>query len=139
MKNTISLFILLSLFFVTSCEQEQIEIMKPNIIFENPNNSNFLIGETISISISINHTEVLDKVKYYEIFNCSDDNYNFLNLFEWENIYETSWSYEKELETESFPEELTCTYTIEIEATDLNNQMSSSTMVLEINNSQNLE
>ena len=73
MKNTISLFILLSLFFVTSCEQEQIEIMKPNIIFENPNNSNFLIGETISISISINHTEVLDKVKYYEIFNCSDN------------------------------------------------------------------
>ncbi len=139
MKNPISLLIILSLFFFNSCEQEQIEIMKPNIIFENPNNSNFLIGETISILISINHTEVLDKVKYYEIFNCSDDNYNFLTLFEWENIYETSWSYEKELETESFPEELICTYTIEIEATDLNNQMSSSTMVLEINNSQNLE
>ena len=139
MKHTISLLMIFSLFFVNSCEQEQIEILKPNIIFENPNNSNFLIGETISILISINHTEVLDKVKYYEIFNCSDHNYNCLNLFEWENIYETSWSYEKELETESFPEELTCTYTIEIEATDLNNQMSSSTMVLEVNNSQNLE
>ena len=139
MKNTISTLILLSLFLFTSCEKEQIEIMKPSIIFENPNTTNFLIGETIPISISINHTEVLDNVKYYEIFNCSDDNYNFLNLFEWENIYETSWSYEKEIETESFPEELICTHTIQIEAIDLNNQMSSSTIVLEVNSPQNLE
>jgi hypothetical protein len=118
------------LFF--SCEEVKNELKTPNIIFENPTNENFLIGENISISISVTHNEVLDNIKYYEVINCSDDNYDSLNLLEWENIYELEWSYDKTIETNYFPEEITCTCTIQVEAIDLNNIMNQSEILLNI-------
>ena len=76
MKKKYTLLILTLSLFIFSCEKEKNEIKTPNITFENPTNDNFLTGDNIDISILINHDEVLDNVKYYEIFNCSDDNYD---------------------------------------------------------------
>ena len=131
-------FALLTLFLsllITSCEKENNQIITPNIIFEYPSNENFIIGDDINISILVNQEEVLDNVKYYEIFNCSDDNFDSLNLLEWENIYELEWSYEKTIETNYLPEDITCTCTIQVEATDLNNTMSQSEILFIISDS----
>ena len=119
MKKFFPLLTLFLSLLITSCEEENNQIITPNIIFENPSNGNFIIGDDINMSILINHEEVLDNVKYYEIFNCSDDNFDSLNLLEWENIYELEWSYEKTIETDYLPEDITCTCTIQVEATDL--------------------
>lgn len=107
----------------------------PNIKFESPTNDFFLIGEDISISILVNHDEVLDNVKYYETLNCSDDNYDSINLLEWENIYELDWSYQKNITTNNYPENLVCTCVIQVEATDLNNIVNQSEILLNISNS----
>lgn len=132
MKNHILLIIFLCLNFMTSCEKEKEEIIKPNIIFESPSDTNFLIGKSILVTISVNHNEALDNIKYYEILNCSDDNYDSLNLTEWEDVYELSWSYEKSIETNYFPEDITCTCTIQVEATDLNNIMNQTEILINI-------
>lgn len=135
MKKKYTLLILTLSLFIFSCEKEKNEIKTPNITFENPTNDNFLTGDNIDISILINHDEVLDNVKYYEIFNCSDDNYDALELLEWENIYETDWSYQKTIITNYLPEDITCTCTIQLEATDLNNTMSQSEILFIISDS----
>ncbi len=135
MKKKYTLLILTLSLFIFSCEKEKNEIKTPNIIFENPTNDNFLTGDNIDISILINHEDVLDNVKYYEIFNCSDDNYDVLELLEWENIYETDWSYQKTIITNYLPEDITCTCTIQLEATDLNNTMSQSEILFIISDS----
>ncbi len=135
MKKKYTLLILTLSLFIFSCEKEKNEIKTPNITFENPTNDNFLTGDNIDISILINHDEVLDNVKYYEIFNCSDDNYDVLELLEWENIYETDWSYQKTIITNYLPEDITCTCTIQLEATDLNNTMSQSEILFIISDS----
>ncbi len=134
MKNQFTLFILMSFFSITSCEEENNQITTPNIIFENLSNENFIIGDDINISILVNHEEVLDNVKYYEILNCSDDNFDSLSLLEWENIYELEWSYEKTIETDYLPEDIICTCTIQVEATDLNNAMSQTEISITISN-----
>ncbi len=131
--------ILIIVLFTISCEEENYEIIPPNIILESPTNENFLIGENINISILVNHNEVLDNVKYYEITNCSDDTFDSLNLLEWENIYELDWSFEKTIETNYLPEDITCTCTIQVEATDLNNTMNQSEILLNISNSSTIE
>tara|TARA_B100001758_G_C18164514_1_gene480907 strand:- start:141 stop:527 length:387 start_codon:yes stop_codon:yes gene_type:complete len=124
----------MSFFSITSCEEENNQITTPNIIFENLSNENFIIGDDINISILVNHEEVLDNVKYYEILNCSDDNFDSLSLLEWENIYELEWSYEKTIETDYLPEDIICTCTIQVEATDLNNAMSQTEISITISN-----
>ena len=101
MKKISALLVLFLSLFIISCEEENNQIITPNIIFEDLSNENFTIGDDINISILINHEEVLDNVKYYEILNCSDDNFDALSLLEWENIYELEWSYEKTIETDS--------------------------------------
>ena len=134
MKKFFPLLTLFLSLLITSCEEENNQIITPNIIFENPSNGNFIIGDDINISILINHEEVLDNVKYYEIFNCSDDNFDSLNLLEWENIYELEWSYEKTIETDYLPEDITCTCTIQVEATDLNDTMNQTEISITISN-----
>ncbi len=134
MKKKFTLLTLLLSLLIVSCEEENDQIISPNIIFENPTNENFIIGDDINISILVNHEEVLDNVKYYEIFNCSDDNFDSLNLLEWENIYELEWSYEKTIGTNYLPEDITCTCTIQVEATDLNSIMSQTEILLNISN-----
>ena len=131
-KISIFLSITLMLILFSSCEEKINETQTPNIIFDSPTIENFLIGENINISISINHNEVLDDVKYYEILNCSDDNFDSLNLLEWGDIYETEWSFEKIIETTNFPQDISCTCTIQVEATDLNDIMSQTEITLNI-------
>lgn len=135
MKNYYTLLILTLTLFIFSCNKETNEIITPNIKFESPANNFFLIGENISISISVNHDEVLDNVKYYEILNCSDEKFNSINLLEWENIYELEWSYQKNITTNNYPEDIICTCIIQVEATDLNNIMNQSEILLNISNS----
>ena len=119
-------------FFIFSCEEEKNEVSSPNIIFESPLVESFLIGEDINISIFINHDEVIDNIKYYEIFDCTNDNFDSLVLQEWENIYENEWTFNKVIETTNLPENTLCSCTIQIEATDLNNVMSQTEIMLNV-------
>ena len=134
MKKISALLALFLSLFIISCEEENDQIITPNIIFEDLSNENFTIGDDINISILINHEEVLDNVKYYEILNCSDDNFDSLSLLEWENIYELEWSYEKTIETDYLPEDIICTCTIQVEATDLNDIMNQTEISITISN-----
>ncbi len=134
MKKISALLVLFLSLFIISCEEENNQIITPNIIFEDLSNENFTIGDDINISILINHEEVLDNVKYYEILNCSDDNFDSLSLLEWENIYELEWSYEKTIETDYLPEDIICTCTIQVEATDLNDIMNQTEISITISN-----
>ena len=134
MKKISALLVLFLSLFIISCEEENNQIITPNIIFEDLSNENFTIGDDINISILINHEEVLDNVKYYEILNCSDDNFDSLSLLEWENIYELEWSYEKTIETDYLPEDIICTCTIQVEATDLNDTMNQTEISITISN-----
>ena len=119
-------------FFIFSCEEEKNEVSSPNIIFESPLVESFLIGEDINISIFINHDEVIDNIKYYEIFDCNNDNFDSLVLQEWENIYENEWTFNKVIETTNLPENTLCSCTIQIEASDLNNVMSQTEIMLNV-------
>ena len=119
-------------FFIFSCEEEKNEVSSPNIIFESPLVESFLIGEDINISIFINHDEVIDNVKYYEIFDCNNDNFDSLVLQEWENIYENEWTFNKVIETTNLPENTLCSCTIQIEASDLNNVMSQTEIMINV-------
>ena len=119
-------------FFIFSCEEEKNEVSSPNIIFESPLVESFLIGEDINISIFINHDEVIDNIKYYEIFDCNNDNFDSLVLQEWENIYENEWTFNKVIETTNLPENTFCSCTIQIEASDLNNVMSQTEIILNV-------
>ena len=134
MKKISALLVLFLSLFIISCEEENNQIITPNIIFEDLSNENFTIGDDINISILINHEEVLDNVKYYEILNCSDDNFDSLSLLEWENIYELEWSYEKTIETDYLPEDIICTCTIQVEATDLKDIMNQTEISITISN-----
>ena len=134
MKKISALLVLFLSLFIISCEEENNQIITPIIIFEDLSNEIFTIGDDINISILINHEEVLDNVKYYEILNCSDDNFDSLSLLEWENIYELEWSYEKTIETDYLPEDITCTCTIQVEATDLNDIMNQTEISITISN-----
>tara|TARA_Y100001934_G_C12258899_1_gene728996 strand:+ start:27 stop:431 length:405 start_codon:yes stop_codon:yes gene_type:complete len=127
-------FIFIFSFFIFSCEDEKNEVSYPSIIFEAPLIESFLIGEDINISIFVNHNEVIDNIKYYEIFDCSNDDFDSLVLQEWENIYENEWSFNKVIETTNLPENTLCSCTIQIEATDLNNVMSQTEIMLDISN-----
>ena len=133
MQKIFILSVLFSLFLIISCEKESEEVIHtPTIVFEQPTENTFSIGEEIPVKISITHNEVLDNVKYYEFCNCSDDNYDSVDFIEWENIYELSWYYEKNIETSSFPENIMCSYSIDIEATDLNQIKSQSITTLQV-------
>lgn len=134
MKQLQISFIFIFSFFIFSCEEEKNEVSTPNIIFEAPLVDSFLIGEDINISIFVNHDEVIDNIKYYEIFDCSNDDFDSLILQEWENIYENEWAFNKVIETTNLPENTLCSCTIQIEATDLNNVMSQTEIMLDISN-----
>ena len=121
MKHLKYIVYLFLIFISSSCEKEKEEKIKPNIIIENPSNDYYLIGESIPVSITINHEENIDNITYYEILNCSDDNFDSFNLLEWKNVYETNWSYSKTIETNKMSENIACTCRIQIEATALNN------------------
>ena len=134
MKQLQISFIFIFSFFIFSCEEEKNEVSTPNIIFEAPLVDSFLIGEDINISIFVNHDEVIDNIKYYEIFDCSNDDFDSLILQEWENIYENEWAFNKVIETTNLPENTLCSCTIQIEANDLNNVMSQTEIMLDISN-----
>tara|TARA_Y100000589_G_scaffold78285_1_gene71988 strand:- start:423 stop:830 length:408 start_codon:yes stop_codon:yes gene_type:complete len=124
MKHLKHILYLFLIFISSSCEKEKEEKIKPNIIIENPSNDYYLIGESIPVSIKVNHEENIDNITYYEILNCSDDNFDSFNLLEWKNVYESNWSYSKTIETNKMSENITCTCRIQIEATALNNTKS---------------
>tara|TARA_Y100001954_G_C15578990_1_gene487377 strand:- start:329 stop:733 length:405 start_codon:yes stop_codon:yes gene_type:complete len=134
MKQLQIYFIFIFSFFIFSCEEEKNEVSTPNIIFESPLVESFLIGEDINISIFINHDEVIDNIKYYEIFDCSNDDFDSLVLQEWENIYENEWTFNKVIGTTNLPENTLCSCVIQIEATDLNNVMSQTEIIFDISN-----
>ena len=91
MQKIFIISVLFSIFLMISCEKESEKIRHtPIIIFEQPSENTFSIGEEIPVKISVTHNEVLDNIKYYEFCDCSDDNYDSVNLIEWENIYELS-------------------------------------------------
>tara|TARA_B100000963_G_scaffold93400_1_gene80392 strand:- start:304 stop:711 length:408 start_codon:yes stop_codon:yes gene_type:complete len=121
MKHLKYIVFLFLIFISSSCEKEKEEKIKPNIIIENPSNDYYSIGESIPVSITINHQENIDNITYYEILNCSDDNFDSFNLLEWKNVYESNWSYSKTIETNKMSENIACTCRIQIEATALNN------------------
>ena len=121
MKHLKYIVYLFLIFISSSCEKEKEEKIKPNIIIENPSNDYYSIGESIPVSITINHQENIDNITYYEILNCSDDNFDSFNLLEWKNVYESNWSYSKTIETNKMSENIACTCRIQIEATALNN------------------
>ena len=121
MKHLKYIVYLFLIFISSSCEKEKEEKIKPNIIIENPSNDYYSIGESIPVSITINHQENIDNITYYEILNCSDDNFDSFNLLEWKNVYESNWSYSKTIETNKMSENIDCTCRIQIEATALNN------------------
>lgn len=129
LKHVLYLFLI---FIFPSCEKEKEEKIKPNIIIENPSNDYYLIGESIPVSITINHEENIDNVTYYEILNCSDDNFDSFNLLEWKNVYESNWSYSKTIETNKMSENIACTCRIQIEVTALNNTESKMDVNFEI-------
>lgn len=133
-KHILYLFIICTL---SSCEKEKEEKIKPNIIIENPSNDYYLIGESIPVSISVNHEENIDNITYYEILNCSDDSFDSFNLLEWKNVYESNWSYSKIIETNKMPENIVCTCRIQIEASGLNNTKSKLDLNFEISEEQN--
>ncbi|MBH76350.1 MAG: hypothetical protein CMP68_04365 [Flavobacteriales bacterium] len=121
MKHLKYIVYLFLIFISSSCDKEKEEKIKPNIIVENPSNDYYLIGESIPVSITINHEENIDNITYYEILNCSDDKFDSFNLLEWKNVYETNWSYSKTIETNKMSENIACSCRIQIEATALNN------------------
>ena len=51
---------------------------------------------------------------------------------EWENIYENEWTFNKVIETTNLPENTLCSCTIQIEASDLNNVMSQTEIMLNV-------
>ena len=132
MKHLKYIVYLFLIFISSSCDKEKEEKIKPNIIVENPSNDYYLIGESIPVSITINHEENIDNITYYEILNCSDDNFDSFNLLEWKNVYESNWSYSKTIETNKMSENINCACRIQIEATALNNTESKTDINFEI-------
>ena len=127
-------------------EKNNLLMNKIECFFDNEFNKNILIrilNNEFNISLRVidwfvtNYCKKFNtmyNVKYYEILNCFDDNFNSLSLLEWENIYELEWSYEKTIETDYLPEDIICTCTIQVEATDLNDTMNQTEISITISN-----
>ena len=117
-KYLILIFIAL---LVNSCStDDNITVNYPNIYINSPNQELYNIGQNITIDISITHNEVLDNITYYESCNCTDNNFDSLNLIELKDVYENDWTYTKNISTKHIPENIMCDYNIEISAEDLN-------------------
>ncbi len=131
LRLIIAIFCLLP---IISCEKSEEIVQKPLIRFQEPSLDTFSIGENIPVNISVKHHEILHSVKYYEIFDCSDDNYDSIELLEEENIDELEWYFQKDIGTNLLPKDLNCVCTIEVEATDINQLKTQNTISLSITN-----
>lgn len=118
MKKIISIFTIF-LFCTCSVDEERM-IESPSISIINPTQDLYNIGQIINIDILISHNEVIDNITYYETCNCTDDEFDSLELIELKNVYEKEWSYTKNIDTNNIPETVMCDYNIEISADDLN-------------------
>ena len=118
MKKIISIFTIF-LFCTCSVDEERM-IESPSISIINPTQDLYNIGQMINIDILISHNEVIDNITYYETCNCTDDEFDSLELIELKNVYEKEWSYTKNIDTNNIPETVMCDYNIEISADDLN-------------------
>tara|TARA_B100001250_G_C19807740_1_gene794186 strand:- start:1476 stop:1892 length:417 start_codon:yes stop_codon:yes gene_type:complete len=116
----ITLSILTIFLFCTCSVDEERIIESPSISIINPTQELYNIGQMINIEILISHNEVIDNITYYETCNCTDDEFDSLELIELKNIYEKEWSYTKSITTNDIPENVMCDYNIEISADDLN-------------------
>ena len=109
------------LIIIGSCSvEEEMTPSPPSISIINPTQEIYNIGQNIAVEILIAHDEVLDNITYYEICDCTDDNYDTLELIELKNVYEKEWVYTKNIATKKIPENVMCDYNIEITADDLN-------------------
>ena len=118
MKKIISI---LTIFLFCTCSvDEERMIESPSISIINPTQDLYNIGQIINIDILISHNEVIDNITYYETCNCTDDEFDSLELIELKNVYEKEWSYTKNIDTNNIPETVMCDYNIEISADDLN-------------------
>ncbi len=118
MKKIISI---LTIFLFCTCSvDEERMIESPSISIINPTQDLYNIGQMINIDILISHNEVIDNITYYETCNCTDDEFDSLELIELKNVYEKEWSYTKNIDTNNIPETVMCDYNIEISADDLN-------------------
>ena len=118
MKKIISILTIF-LFCTCSVDEERV-IESPSISIINPTQDLYNIGQIINIDILISHNEVIDNITYYETCNCTDDEFDSLELIELKNVYEKEWSYTKNIDTNNIPETVMCDYNIEISADDLN-------------------
>ncbi len=118
MKKIISI---LTIFLFCTCSvDEERMIESPSISIINPTQDLYNIGQIINIDILISHNEVIDNITYYETCNCTDDEFDSLELIELKNVYEKEWGYTKNIDTNNIPETVMCDYNIEISADDLN-------------------
>ena len=118
MKKIISI---LTIFLFCTCSvDEEMMIESPSISIINPTQDLYNIGQIINIEILISHNEVIDNITYYETCNCTDDEFDSLELIELKNVYEKEWGYTKNIDTNNIPESVMCDYNIEISADDLN-------------------
>ena len=112
---------MLTIFLFCTCSvDEERMIESPSISIINPTQDLYNIGQIINIDILISHNEVIDNITYYETCNCTDDEFDSLELIELKNVYEKEWSYTKNIDTNNIPETIMCDYNIEISADDLN-------------------
>ena len=77
---------------------------------------------------------MLDNITYYEICDCTDDNFDSLELIELKNVYENEWGYTKNISTKSLPANIMCDYNIEVSANDLNGNESSKSIYFHVMN-----
>ena len=97
MKKIISI---LTIFLFCTCSvDEERMIESPSISIINPTQELYNIGQIINIDILISHNEVIDNITYYETCNCTDDEFDSLELIELKNVYEKEWSYTKNIDT----------------------------------------
>ena len=112
---------MLTIFLFCTCSvDEERMIESPSISIINPTQDLYNIGQIINIDILISHNEVIDNITYYETCNCTDDEFDSLELIELKNVYEKEWNYTKNIDTNNIPETIMCDYNIEISADDLN-------------------
>tara|TARA_B100001250_G_C19445360_1_gene633598 strand:- start:287 stop:673 length:387 start_codon:yes stop_codon:yes gene_type:complete len=122
----------MTILFTRCSVDNEIVINYPNISINNPDQELYNIGQNIPIDILITHNEVLDNITYYESCNCTDNNFDSLNLIELKDIYEKEWVYTKNISTKNIPENIMCDYNIEISAEDLNGNESTKSVYFHV-------
>ena len=117
--NKLLFFLSISIIF-NSCEVENNKIINyPSISIINPSQELFNTGQDINIDILISHDEVIDNILYIETCECTNENFNTLELIELKNVFQNEWNYQKTISTINIPTDAMCDYNIEISTEDI--------------------